>query len=448
MSEAIITRHIKQFETVLLSILLAVALPFVAHAETRSEIKARAEKMLLEIPQQIPRGPDLPCQTPQTFKYYKMQFDGQESSPELCNLVDAYSSHFTNSILPFWSMKENFGIVVGPISKIEQYNAAFISRPIINKNSIPNLLLLYLPGISISAQKPVWSHEAGHAALQEIFDDYFYQQARENFIQTVENVTLRTAGEERLNGLLNQLEELHQNFPKMTDKEKNKSAQLEAALNFRIQSLQNKIRPIEVPTSSPIAIAFHEFFADLFAANLHNDLNIVGDSFDQLGIKSTISDHRRFNPGVMSAVKGWAHLEPHILLTPARHYFGKFLASRVNDKKAFLHELAKYFIRVLQNPSEQDSLSYKPLIAEVESSQTPEALTSAMDSRLRSMELVSKIQSRDIKNFCEMDFHACKVEILEQLKRGQRGLLLTNANPEIANQHLIEAMEAIVKDMK
>lgn len=217
----------------------------------------------------------------------------------------------------------------------------------------------------------------------------------------------------------------------------------QAASRFRLLALQN-IAHAKDPLDSAILGSFHEFFADLFAAYLHNDPNVTGDSLDQLGIKTTPTDFRRFDPksGSMSA-QGWQNLEAHVLLTPARHYFGKNLFSKIKDPKKFMNEVGRYIIFVLENPDPSMFLSYQPTITDVQKSQNPDQLSEALSSRQKTSEIYFALQPREVKAFCELDFPACKIEILTQLKRGQSGIFLTNVNAEVANLRFIDAMEKI-----
>ena len=157
-----------------LSIFWSLAFPLSALAETVQEARARAERYLQSPVGERPRGPDLKCNLSTVFKFYKMASQVATATPELCDSVAAYGAHFGEKVLPYWPLKDDFGIEVQPITKIEDFNAEFRMRPIINKQTLPYFSFRYLPGAPIQPQIGVWSHEAGHAALQEILEDHFY----------------------------------------------------------------------------------------------------------------------------------------------------------------------------------------------------------------------------------------------------------------------------------
>lgn len=436
------------FRINVLSIFLTLAIHFPAFAITINEAHAMAEKYLDRPGAEIPHAPDLKCDLPGTFKYYKFDYDDRVSTPALCDVVSEYADHFTNMVLPFWPIKEDFGLLVRPISDIEEFNAAFEDHPPLNKMTPSKFHFLYLPGASVPPQKVVWSHEAGHAALQEVLNDHFYPIIRAAFIKRIENQALNTPGEVELSGLKLQLQEIHHKWNQMNSEEKEKAHKLEDSLGFRISALDNTLS-IRDPSRSVLLVSFHEFFADLFAADLYKDLNIVGQAFDELGLNKFPSDYRRFDPkSKMLSTQGWSFFEPHILFAPARHYFGKRIAPNIKDTKLFMRELAQYFIKAVVNPNSSDFLSYQPIIEDVQKSQSPESVAHAIDSRQKTSELFSLYRYEQLENFCELNLIACKTEIINQLKRGQDGLFLTNINPEIANNHLIEAMEKIVQEIK
>ncbi|MGZ3774492.1 MAG: hypothetical protein ACXVCY_11805 [Pseudobdellovibrionaceae bacterium] len=431
------------------AIILTMLSPLRASAMTTEEARSLAENYLKNPGAEIPRGPDLKCALPPIFKYYKFKFDDDSTPPELCHIVSDYANHFKKKILPFWHLKEDFGLLVQPISNIDDFNAAFDSHPALNKMTLSNFHFLYLPGTSVSPQKVVWSHEAGHAAFQEILDEHFYPIARAAFIRRIENqAALQTPDEIKLKTLRAQLEAINHNWSKMNPEEQETAHKQQDALDFRIAALDNTLSARD-PSRSLILAAFHEFFADLFAVDLYDDLNVVGKAFDDLGLKNTPSDYRRFNPqSEIVSADTWSYLEPHILLTPARHYFGKNIASKIKNKKEFLTDLAQYFIQVLESPKSSEFLSYEPVIEDVDSAQNSESLATVLSDRQKKSELFSWQRYEQIKNFCDIDFKVCKTEIVEQLKRGQDGIFLTNVSPTIANKNLIEAMESIAKKNK
>lgn len=428
-----------------LSIFLSVVLPLSAGAETVREARARAEQYLLSPGGEVPRGPNLNCNSPRVFKFYKMAFADSVATPELCDAVTEYADHFSENILPYWPLKENFGFEVQPIANLEEFNASFNSRPTLNKMTLSYFNFRYLPGAPIPPQKVVWSHEAGHAALQEILDDHFFPVAREAFLTRIENQAQNGPAEKQLLNLKAQVQAIHDSWSKLSAEETAIMGKQQTALGFRIAALENTLQTKD-PTNSLILGAFHEFFADLFAVYFYNNPNIIGESFDALGLKKTPSDFRRFDPkSAIVSAQGWSNLEPHVLLTPARHYFGKQIYSKIKNPKRFMNELAQYFIGVLENPDSSVFLDYNPIIGDVEGSSSPEELASAIASRQKTSEIFSWFRKEQIKDFCDVDFKVCKTEILKQLKRGQNGLFLTNVNAEGANMRLIEAMEKIAK---
>lgn len=431
-----------------LSIFWTLALPLSAYAETVQEARARAERYLQSPGGEIPRGPDLKCNQANDFKFYKLPFEDAVATPELCEAVTAYGTHFRQKVLPYWPLNDNFGMQIRPIAKLDEFNAAFIMRPILNKQTLPQFLFHYLPGTPIQSQIGVWSHEAGHAALQEILDNHFYPIAVEAFLKKVENQARNTPAEQALKKQQAEDDAIKAAWKTASaDEINNVLSKRQSASGFRLAALKN-ITGTKDPLDSAIVGSFHEFFADLFAAYLHNDLNVTGDSLDQLGITKTPSDFRRFDPKSASVVaQGWKNLEAHVLLTPARHYFGKNLFSKIKDPKRFMNELAQYFIYVFENPDPSMFLSYQPTITDVQNSQNPGQLSEALNARQKTSEIYFPFQTREIKEFCELDFSACKTEILNQLRRGQNGIFLTNVNAETANLHLIRAMEKIVQKM-
>jgi hypothetical protein len=436
----------KPIGLILLSMALTAILPLSAHSETVQEALARAERYLQSPGGELPRGPDLKCDLHTVFKFYKMARQDSTATPELCDSVAAFGSHFGQNVLPYWPLQDTFGIEVQPISKLEEFNAAFMMRPILNKQTLPYFSFRYLPGAPIQPQIGVWSHEAGHAALQEILDNHFYPIAKKNFLKIIENQARNTPAEQAIKKQEAEDQAIKTAWNTATAEEiNNVLSKRQSASGFRIKALQNVAR-FKDPLDSAIVSSFHEFFADLFAAYLHNNPNVTGDSLDQLGITTIPTDFRRFEPkSAIASAKGWQNLESHLLLTPARHYFGKNLFSRIKDPKLFMHQLAQHIIHVLENPDTSMFMSYQPTIQDVQKSQTPEQLSEALAARQKTAEIYSPFQPREFKEFCELDFAACKTEILNQLKRGQNGIFLTNVNAEIANVRLIRAMEEIVQ---
>lgn len=438
---------LKDVVQLLLSIFLSVGLPLSAQAITVQEARAWAERYLLSPGGDVPRGPDINCNLPSTFKFYKMDRADSSVTPELCDVVAEYAVHFSEKVIPYWSLRESFGFQVEPITNLEDFNASFNGRPTLNKMTLSYFNFRYLPGVPTPPQKVVWSHEAGHAALQEILDNHFYPKAREAFIARAEDQARNGPAQQQLNDLKKQVRAIHDSWSKLSAQEATQAGKKQTALDFQIAALENLLEHND-PTNSIILVAFHEFFADLFAVYLYNDLNIIGESFDKLGLKKTPSDFRRFDPKERTALaKGWSNLETHVLLTPARHYFGKHLHSKINDPKHFMTELARYFIAVVENPDPSIFLSYKSVIADVEKSRNPEEIASAIATRQKTSALFSRFRAEQIKDFCDVDFRECKNEILKQLNRGQSGLFLTNVNPEAANLRLIEAMDKIAQKM-
>lgn len=436
-----------------MSIFLALALPLSAYAqrataETAKQARARAEQYLKSPGGERPRGPDLDCspygEQPHVFSFYKLAFSDSKANPDLCAAVTAFGRYFQDTVSPYWPLKDLPGIEVRPIKSLEEFNAAFMMRPILNKQTLPYFSFHYLPGAPLKPQIPVWSHEAGHAALQEILDDHFYPIAAEAFLKMNEDRAGESADWKRLQSLQQEDDAI-----KLAWRNTNSSALIsvftlqQAALSFRIAALQNVLYSKD-PLNSAIVGPFHEFFADLFAAFLHNDPNVTGNSLDEIGLHNTPSDYRRLSPAKSVGVAGWSEYEAHTLLTPARHYFGKNLFAKIKDQKQFLHELSEYFIRTIERPDASMFLSYKPLIAEVTKTQDANEMSEVFKAWSKASKINSTFRVNEILSFCESDFKACKSEIVIQLKRRQNGIFLTQVDPGKANAALIRAMEEIV----
>jgi hypothetical protein len=449
---------VKIFNSILLGslrfcvfIVLSLAIPLSVQGETVEEALARAEKWLLNPGAEIRAGEDLKCERLNVFKFYKMaqimKYDNSIYKSDLCEQVLAYSNHFGERILSFWPFKEMYGFVVEPISKIEEFNAYYSPRPTLNRMTLSKFKFNYLAGTSVEPQKVIWTHEAGHAAFHEILDEYFYPNARKAFLKTILEKNRNSPINKKLMDLEKKLDDINDSFSELDNYQREIAYKKIGSLTFQIASLRNKMNQKD-PSNSMILAAFDEFFADLFAVFFYGDLNIIGNSFDELGLKTNPSDFRRFNPksGVKSAV-GWTELESHVLLTPARHYFGQHIFSKIKNPRLFLVELAQYFIQALENPIPSMFISYKPLIWEVQKSENADQVASVIEARQKRSEIFSWSNLSEIKNFCEMDLKACKNEILEQLNRGQDGIFLTNVIPENANLDLIQAMEAITQKL-
>ena len=255
------------------SIFLALASPLSVHVVSAQTITVKDVRALVEKQLKVgeaPKGWDLSCAAyanlPGVVSFYKSERNDLQSTPELCEAVTAFGTHLQTKVLPFWPLTERFGIAVERITNRDDFNASFQPRPILAKQSQSQFSFLYLEGTAIGPQIGVWSHEAGHAALNEIISDHFYGIAVEAYIKSQEERIRNPSSWQRLTSLRRQ--------EKMTA-----DTQRRAAISFRISALENTLE-MKDPADSVVVAPFHEFFADLFAAFLHNDPNITGDSHE------------------------------------------------------------------------------------------------------------------------------------------------------------------------
>jgi hypothetical protein len=88
------------------------------------------------------------------------------SKENACQLIYEYENHVYDNVGAFWPIQKNLGLTLEIQTKADRYNASF-NPDLFNEFQKPFLNLIYINGIPAEPQKYVWSHEYGHAVLDD-----------------------------------------------------------------------------------------------------------------------------------------------------------------------------------------------------------------------------------------------------------------------------------------
>lgn len=436
------------------------------------------DKLLASFKDEIPDGPDIDCSRVSRFSYVKNYKRSYVLKPDsqnaICESIIRYDDFIFDDLNDFWQISDNFGVQVVLIDDSSELNGAYGQRPILNKQIMPKFILFHYDNIEYSLNMPIWSHEYGHAVLGNFIDEHFFPLSKSSMVKKIEFYSSNNQITQELDRLSrkqdhlyderdrlsNESEEAKQNGDSdkldMLEKEREIVRKKLSKVNIQHSLLDNKFESLTegyFPYISFYSGPYHEFFADVFAGLYYDDINIVGNNFDELGaVFSKISDYRRFNPTKSHTdADSWANYQTHHFFTPSRHFLGSMDISVLNTKekkKEFIKRLANFILKdiqqLIENGEADDFLSYGALEKYISSASSYQLIKNRFEEMEKESKFTTRLSLHDLQSYCQESFLECKDVIISELRLKKKGIFKLAPNISKSNRRLSRAIKEIL----